>query len=194
MIVPGILKAFSAALVLVGSAYAADSQPTVRFQEEPGKLTITVSGQPVATYVYVDDKIPRPYFAHVHGPGGVRLTRNFPPIEGQDRTDHATMHPGIWMAFGDLDGTDIWRNKGRVVHERFLEPPSDGPGQGVFAVRNRYETADGELICHETCQRTFLVRPYGYLLLWDSTFSGRSRILFRRPGGDGLGSSGDDTD
>jgi len=178
MTVPEMSKVFAAALVLIGSAYAADSQPTVRFQEEPGKLTITVAGGPVATYVYADDKIPRPYFAHVHGPGGVRLTRNFPPIEGQDRTDHATMHPGIWMAFGDLDGTDIWRNKGRVVHERFLEPPSDGPGRGVFAVRNRYETADGELICHETCRRTFLVRPYGYLLLWDSTFSANREFYF----------------
>ena len=38
-------------LFLVGSAYAADAQPTVRFQQEPGKLTITVAGRPVATYV-----------------------------------------------------------------------------------------------------------------------------------------------
>ena len=135
MIVPGIAKAFSAAVHVSASdaAYAADSQPDRSLsKQEPGKVTITVAGQPVATYVYVDDKIPRPYFAHVHGPGGIQLTRNFPPIEGQDRTDHATMHPGIWMAFGDLDGTDIWRNKGRVVHERFLEPPTGGPGQGDF--------------------------------------------------------------
>jgi hypothetical protein len=51
MIVPGISKVFAAVLVLFGSAYAADSQPTVRFQEEPGKLAITVAGRPVATYV-----------------------------------------------------------------------------------------------------------------------------------------------
>ena len=159
-------------------AHAADPLPEVTFQDEPGKVVVIVGSQPVATYVYVDDEIPRPYFAHVHGPGGIQLTRNFPPIEGQDATDHATMHPGIWLAFGDLNGTDIWRNKGRVVHEQFVKPPAGGPGKGTFTVRNRYETADGELVCREVCRRTFLVRPCGYFLLWDSTFSADREFYF----------------
>ena len=172
-------SAAAAAITFIGTVvFATEPLPEVAFREESGKLAITVDSQPAATYVYVDDKIPRPYFADVHGPGGVQLTRNFPPIEGQDRTDHATMHPGIWMAFGDLNGTDIWRNKGRVVHEQFMRPHSDGPGRGTFTVRNRYETTGGEPICREECERTLLVRPYGYLLLWDSVFSADREFYF----------------
>jgi hypothetical protein len=98
----------------------------VTFTKKPGEVDVRIGGEDVATYAYADRTIPRPYFAHVHGPGGVQLTRNHPPVEAQDRTDHATMHPGIWMAFGDLNGTDIWRNKGRVVHERFVQETDRG--------------------------------------------------------------------
>jgi len=88
------------------------------------------------------------------------------------------MHPGIWMAFGDLDGEDFWRNKGRVVHELFVTEPAGGPGKGTFAVRNRYERVGGQVVCHETCRITFLVRPAGYLLVWDSTFFAEREFCF----------------
>jgi hypothetical protein len=158
--------------------WAAEDATEVTFQQKPGKVQVTIGGQDVATYVYADPQIPRPYFAHVHGTGGLQLTRNHPPIESQDRTDHATMHPGIWMAFGDLNGTDIWRNKGRVVHRRFVQEPVSGSNRVSFAVRNRYETDAGRPICLEECRFTFLVRPVGYLLLWDSTFWSDSEFYF----------------
>jgi hypothetical protein len=141
-------------------------------------VIVTVASDPIATYVYTDEKIRRPYFAHVRAPGGVQVTRNHPPVEGEDRTDHATMHPGIWMAFGDLDGEDFWRNKGRIVHEGFVERPTGGPGKGTLAVRKRYERAGGDPVCREICRMTFLVRPYGYLLLWDSAFSANKEFCF----------------
>jgi hypothetical protein len=93
-------------------------------------------------------------------------------------TDHATIHPGIWLAFGDLDGSDFWRNKARVVHESFVEAPSAGQDRAGFAVRNRYERADGAAVCREIGRRTFLARPSGHLLLWDSTFSADRDFYF----------------
>ena len=68
-------------------------------------------------------RILRPYFCNVHAPGGIQVTRNHPPVAGQDATDHDTMHPGLWLAFGDINGQDFWRNKGRIEHVRFTEPP-----------------------------------------------------------------------
>lgn len=152
--------------------------PAVGFRTTPGEVAVTVSGKPIASYFHADDKIRRPYFAHVKSPGGIQVTRNHPPVAGKDRDDHDTMHPGIWMAFGDLDGEDFWRNKGRVVHEGFIAEPTGGPGKGTFAVRNRYERVDGELVCHEECRFTFLVRPDGYLLLWESTFFADREFYF----------------
>ncbi|MHC4178872.1 MAG: DUF6807 family protein, partial [Planctomycetota bacterium] len=91
-------------------AEAAEKRP-IGFAREPGKLLIHVGGRPLATYVYADKQIPRPYFAHVRVPGGIQVTRNHPPDKEKDPTDHATYHPGIWMAFGDLSGSDYWRNR-----------------------------------------------------------------------------------
>ena len=76
--------------------------PTVEFVEQPGKIVDSVGGEPVATYVYDDPKITRPYFAHVHAPGGMQVTRHHPPIAGQDHDGPPEFHPGIWMAFGDI--------------------------------------------------------------------------------------------
>ncbi|MBM3334837.1 PmoA family protein [Candidatus Sumerlaeota bacterium] len=149
------------------------TQPAaVKFTEEPGKVTVTIGKEHVAAYVYGDSAIGRPYFSNVRAPGGIQVTRNHPPIEGKDPTDHATMHPGIWMAFGDLSGGDYWRNKSKVVHDGFAQSPTGGSGKGVFAVRNGYAANGGEAAnCRETCRFTFSVRPFGFLLLWDSTFS-----------------------
>ena len=120
------------------------------------------------------------------------MTRNHPPIEGQDPTDHATFHPGLWLAFGDLGGADDWRNRARVEHERFVAEPHGGAGRGTFTVRNRYLAAQGDAdVCEEVCRYTILVRPAGYLLISDSEFtSDRRRLRLRRPGGDGVRRAG----
>lgn len=157
--------------LVVGAAARADEAPKVEFREEPGKLVITTGGQPVATYVYRDASITRPYFAHVCAPGGVQVTRNHPPVEGKDPTDHATFHPGLWLAFGDLSGADDWRNKARVEHDRFVARPVGEAGQGGFSVKNRYLSAAGDAtVCEEVCRYGILVRPSGYLLTAESEF------------------------
>lgn len=131
------------------------------------------------TYVFEDARIPRPYFAHVRAPGGVPVTRSHPPDPRRDPTDHDTFHPGLWLAFGDLNGADFWRNQGRIRHDGFVAEPSGGPGRGAFAVRNRYLSPGGETICTETARYTLLVRPAGYLLLWDSRFrSDEGNLVF----------------
>src|SRR5205823_922437 len=99
------------------------------------------------------------------------VTRNHPPVKGQDPTDHATMHPGLWLAFGDLCGADDWRNRASVHHERFVEPPKGGDGKGTFAVSNDYLSESGTLLCRETCRYTVVVREGGYLLVCQSEFT-----------------------
>lgn len=134
------------------------------------RLVITDAGQPVATYVFRDERIPRPYFAHVHAPGGIRVTRNHPPVEGTDATDHDLIHPGIWLAYGDVSGSDFWRNKARMPHLRFSEPPAVRDGQVTFAAENRLESAGGDPLCMQVSRVSIVARPAGYLLIWDATY------------------------
>ena len=146
--------------------------PDVTFSQRPGAIQIGSGGEPMATYVYDDPEIPRPYICDVYAPGRIQVTRNHPPVIGKDLTDHALFHPGIWMAFGDLAGADNWRNRDHVLHDGFVEKPAGGPGRGTFAVRNLYLRGNdrAKVLCREVCRMTLLVRPSGYLLLWDSTF------------------------
>src|SRR5687767_10231868 len=93
--------------------------PRITFDMKADAVVVLFDGREVARYVFRDDATHRPYFAHVKTPSGVQVTRNHPPVKGTDRDDHATMHPGLWMAFADLGGRDFWRNKGpRVVQDR----------------------------------------------------------------------------
>ena len=161
-------------LALSSVAWAGDDAPEVTFDAQPGKVIIQIAGKPFATYVYEDPDIPRPYFCTVHAPDGVQVTRNHPPIDGEDPTDHATYHPGVWLAFGDISGADFWRNRARVEHDGFVEPPKDDVGTASFRVQNRYLTDAGQEICRETCRYTVAVRPEGHFLLVDSEFSSDS--------------------
>ncbi|HYH56030.1 MAG TPA: DUF6807 family protein, partial [Anseongella sp.] len=148
-----------------------DTLPEVAFRQEPGKLFITIGGQPFAVYVYEDSVITRPYFAHVKTSCGIQATRNHPPQAG-DPQDHGTYHPGIWQSFGDLNGNDYWRLKSKVEHEMFTEQPKGGRGEGSFTVRNFYMGGGGkDRMIAELVKYTVLVRPSGYLLVQNSTFS-----------------------
>jgi hypothetical protein len=148
-----------------------ESKPVVSFHQEPGELLIMIGDQPFATYVYEDTATTRPYFAHVKTPCGIQATRNHPP-EADDPQDHSTYHPGIWLSFGDINGNDYWRIKAKVEHEMFVKQPEGGPGKGTFAVRNYYMSSDGKhRVLAQVVNYTILVRPAGYLLLTNSTFS-----------------------
>lgn len=173
---PNLLRAAASlvSIIALGGGFASAAEtPSVRFETQPGRVNITVAGEPCMTYVYRDDQITRPYFTHLHAPGGVRVSRNHPPIEGVDPADHGDYHPGLWLAFGDISGHDNWRLKARVVHDRFVVEPMVDFGRGSFTVQNRYLTNDGKhTVCEETCHYTLHVRPDGgTLLVWDSTFT-----------------------
>ncbi len=150
----------------------------IDFADADGKLAIKIDGKPFATYVYQDDQMRRPYFMHVHVPGGLQVTRNAPPRKGEDETDHAAMHPGLWLSFGDLSGNDYWRNKAKTVHRKFLTRPEKQQDQASFSVVNDYlDQKTDQVICQETCRYTIYVKPDGYLLDWQSEFEPKAGAI-----------------
>ena len=140
-------------------------------EQLPDRLIITHDSKPVAHFVFADTNILRPYFAHVHTPDGIQVTRNHPPIAGVDPVDHPTMHPGIWLAFGNISGQDFWRNKATIRHEKFTAPPKITKDQLTFATEaTLVSTNQGEiakLLSHFTLQSAH----DGYLLWWKATFT-----------------------
>lgn len=142
--------------------------------EKPGtSVTLVIDGHSVATYVYNDPDIPRPYLHDIRSATGTPISRPYPtdPIINKDNDDHPTYHPGIWLAFGDIDGADFWRNKARVRHLRFIEKPTIHDNTVSFAVENAYES-EGQVICREECR--IILRPDGeqsYFLHYASQFT-----------------------
>ncbi|MFO0872018.1 MAG: DUF6807 family protein [Pirellulales bacterium] len=145
--------------------------------EQPDRLQFSLRGQPLADYVFADPRILRPYFAQVRTPRGLQVTRSHPPVAGIDAVDHDTMHPGIWLGFGDISGHDFWRNRGRIEHQQFVERPTAAGERLTFATQSRLVTADGHELSRLTCRFLLRTRPAGWLLDWEATFRSETSDL-----------------
>ena len=170
-----------AAFLLAMKAPAASGTPSALAESETAKdgfqverqkdqLLISLGGQPIVEFVFRDDKILRPYFSNARLVNGLKVTRNHPPVEGVDELDHAKLHPGIWLAFGDINGHDFWRNKAAIEHVRFVSEPTIKDGQLCFATECRLKKSDGEPLCLLTNEYSLTARPNGWLLIWSAEF------------------------
>ena len=140
------------------------------FAELSGRLRLTRGRFPVADFVHQDEQILRPHFANLHAPGGHRVSRNHPPRPPLDAVDHDTMHPGLWLAFGDINGVDFWRNRGRIVHRGFARRPEVRDGRLTFATDNQLVDAQGTVIGDLRHRITCIAQPGATVLLWEATF------------------------
>jgi hypothetical protein len=159
-------------LALVSCSTPPKAQPSgFAVNQQPDRLVITHDSKPVAHFVFADTNILRPYFAHVHTPDGIQVTRNHPPIAGVDPVDHPTMHPGIWLAFGNISGQDFWRNKATVRHEKFTAPPSAGQAQVSFATESTLLATNGAELGKMNCAFVIAAQTNTYSFFWTADFT-----------------------
>ena len=150
--------------------------PEIRFQATDDGLLILRGDEPLARYVYGDERTTRPFFKEVHSPGAHQVSIHNPPKYEADR-DHGALHPGLYQAFGDISGNDHWRMGSPVLHGGYVELPQGGVGKGSFGVLNLCLTRAGEVYATETARYTFLARPHGTLILWESTYHSATQDL-----------------
>lgn len=137
----------------------------------PDRLIITDGSITVAHFVFADTNILRPYFAHVHTPDGIQVTRHHPPIAGVDPVDHPTMHPGIWLAFGNINGQDFWRNKATIRHEKFTAPPTANERNCSFATESTLISTNGSALARMNCALVITAQTNCYSLSWTADFT-----------------------
>ena len=167
-------------LVLLWAAlsnFSSAAEKSVSIKKSGTEVTVSAGDQPIVKYVYRDDQIPRPYFKDLKTSSGVQVSRNHPPRPNVDPEDHAEFHPGLWLAFGDLNGQDSWRLKAKVMHSEFATEPQAQEAHARFEVVNRYETSTGETFCRETVRYEVICRDNAWLLVWDSTLVPDKRDL-----------------
>ena len=111
-------------------------------------------------------------------PSGLQVTRPFPPVEGVDATDHASMHPGLSMGFAILNGVNFWHNReGRVVHLGYDAMKTQGPVL-TLNLQQAYVDADGSQLCKETLEYRIVPNTDGYLISQESMFSADKPFYF----------------
>lgn len=155
---------------LTPSSIADSASGVFHFEEQNDRLRISLDGKPIVDFVFRDPRILRPYFSNARLVNGVQVTRNHPPVEGQDAVDHDTMHPGLWLGFGDLSGQDFWRNKATMEHVRFVQPPAIVDGRLMFANECLLKTDSGKPLCLLTNKISLTAQNNGWMLTWTAEF------------------------
>ena len=141
------------------------AEPVIHLDSSEAVVTVRFEDVEALRYVFRDPKVSRPYFAPVRTVSGIQVSRNHPPQDKSDKTDHVGLHTGIWLSFGDISGHDYWRLKAKTEHVRFVEAPAVSANIARWTVLNRYLSTDGQqTVCEETAR--YVVRPVaqGYLL------------------------------
>jgi hypothetical protein len=145
----------SACLLLALAMGAAATETGVTLRERADRVRIEIDGRLFTEYVFRGTS--RPFFHPLIGPGGARMTRDWPMKEtpGEER-DHPH-HRSLWFSHGAVNGIDFWSElpgAGRIEHERFLEV-RPGPTEGLLRSANRWVAPDGRIVC--TDERLFRV-------------------------------------
>src|SRR3954469_2905944 len=147
------------ALCLVPAMLQADPLPRkgkVLIKKEDGKLRIEINGKFFADYIY--ENTTRPFMYPIVGPGGAKMTRNWPmKDEGKEEHDHKH-HKSWWYAHGSVNGIDFWseeKGAGKTEHVKFLEVKSGDVG--VIKSANKLVSPEGKVIA--TDERTITIYP-----------------------------------
>lgn len=160
------------------------------FRDKPDRIEIHFGEQRIATYLKRHPKLTRRALVNVTTPGGIQVTRNFPPRAPEDVDPgykaehgiiHPVMHPGLWISYGDVNGNDYWRLKAKVVFDGFVEPPAGDRTNGSFAVKtlllregvsevDTTRLSPADIVCTEITRYRFERVPEGLLLRIDAEY------------------------
>lgn len=173
-----MLRVAAALLATAALASVAGAESSWSVEPGEGSVTFKLNDVAVARYVYQDPTITRPYFCDLRAPSGVQVSRNHPPVRGEDRMDHPDYHPGVWLAFGDINRSDSWRLKTKVRHIRFVQKPTPIDEGLEFATSDEYFDRDGAFLCLTRTRHAITETPDGVLLTYDVTFLGDREFVF----------------
>ncbi len=144
------------AVTLVPLAPAADRKSGgVQITELENKLRVEINGELFTEYIFKG--APHLYFYPLVGPGGSRMTRDYPMNTVADEEHDHPHHRSLWYSHGAVNGVDFWSETpkaGQILHDKFIEIKS-GADAGVIRSRNKWVAPGGEVVCAD--ERTFRV-------------------------------------
>ena len=164
-----MIKTFTAFFLLTAAALAADEHD-VKLTRLDDRIRIEIGGKLFSEYRFRD--APKPCLFPILDADGVSYTRDWPMKDNPDEVHDHDWHRSVWYGHGLVNGLDFWREipdkkTGRIVHDAILEQ-RDGP-TGLIRVRNRWESADGKIICTDETAIGIRHTAGGYFLDYEIT-------------------------
>ncbi|MBM3965319.1 MAG: hypothetical protein FJ308_09670 [Planctomycetes bacterium] len=164
-------------MIVILCSMGRPSNAELGFVAQADRIEITDGQSVIGSFVFIDPQVYRPYVMALKTPGGMAVTRNHPPIPGTDADDHATMHPGMWFAFGDINKKDFWRNQAKMVFIDWAVAPRVADDRVMFTVRFGLVDATDQTLGQLMLSISVAKRPLGYLWIWDGVFSSETQEL-----------------
>ncbi|MCA9131223.1 MAG: PmoA family protein, partial [Planctomycetales bacterium] len=148
-------------LLLVGAFLlgSASFQPLALAQfsvkENEHGVSVIKDGQVVADYL--TKSMSKPIIWPLLGPGGIKMTRDYPMVADSknEKHDHPH-HRSLWFTHGDVNGVDFWLEgeKGGITeHLEFTQV--SGGDTAVIATRNLWKSPDGKPVLSDHRRFTF---------------------------------------
>ncbi|MHC4480757.1 MAG: DUF6807 domain-containing protein [Planctomycetota bacterium] len=167
-------------LLRESSSRPAASQVQVTARED-GELSVELGGELLTRYLYGDD-LPRPCLYPLIGPFGQGVTRAYPQEEAEDDSTDHIHHRSVWVAWGDVNGSDNWSEgggSGRVVH-RYFDATESGPVLGRIVALSDWVDAEGNSLMQDRIEYRFYNVPPSFRLFdVDVTFyAGEGEVRF----------------
>jgi len=176
-----ILRSLAAVLAwaVVAPAWSAETpKPKVSLQKSNDFIRVEINGELFTQYWFTMKNHPaiekakdgsystnaarHTYFWPILGPGGVRMTRDWPMVPFSEGEDHDHKHHrGLWYAHGSVNGIDFWSEDskaGRVRHKQFSEVKS-GDDAGVIRETCEWAAPDGRVVMTDERTMRFLPGP-----------------------------------
>jgi len=150
------MKPASLLFFLLACSCAAPAHENDELLEVGDKVIVSIDGQPFTEYRYANPS--KPILYPLYGPGGVRLTRDYPMVGGTpgEAADHPH-HQSLWFAHGNVNGFDFWHGTEageRIVHDRLLGVDWKGE-RAVVRARNLWQIGGERTLCVEERTMSF---------------------------------------
>ena len=134
------------------SVLLAASSADVTFEAKSDRVTVNINGSLFTEYHHGDAS--HVYYYPVIGPGGAKMTRNYPmeKVEGES-SDHPH-HRSLWFSHGNVNGVDFWAEAassggkppkqpvGKIEHVKVLAMES-GKESGTLKTSQKWIAPDG---------------------------------------------------
>ena len=155
-------------IVLALCGWSTWATADVQVQSADGKLRVMLDGELFAEYRY--SGYAKPVIYPLIGPGGVRMTRDYPmvPNVAGEPHDH-DHHKSMWFTHGDVNGVDFWtegENCGRIVQKGQARVDSWNDG-ATISTKNQWHDSQGAVVCSDRRRVTF----------WTSQATGSARFV-----------------